>query len=488
MSHARLAVIVVVTTALGACSPDLPAPPAGPGESADLTVLPEPPADLRELPAVVRFLLSGAGVSELDASQVHLARGSLTRDNLEDLAAGLPSEALSDRLVPVTVTGSQEQMLVIPHVPLELGQRYSLAVGAEATFELRVSAEPLDLLTRVFPMGEGPAHAVVCGAADLPDVRERVALQPGGAPGTMLTGTPLGRARSCARFEPDGVTSAETLHLPPMFAGRALDPAPLLVAPLSAPLDAACTAGELRLGPGCARIEDDRATVRGPQAPTLWVVAAEGTEIVRTTRDGGSFVVTGLAPSSPARLEAESLSVDGLWRADAIDVFTAPPRPRPVLNEVYADALGPEPEQEWVELLNDGTAPLELAGLVLQDAGGESVVPEGAGTLAPGALALLVSTGFDASGSYDLPPAPGTRIVTLEELGGNGLSNQGEMLRLLSAGGELFSTFPGAPKPRPGISVARTRPSAEGDEPEAFVLAEPPTPGAPFSEPTDDQL
>lgn len=481
-ARASLALLVLA----GACSPTLPTPGGEGGGSAALTLVLEPAGELQAAPSVLRLRVTGAPIASLDASDVHLAQGSLTAQNLEDLALGLPSEALERRLVPITASVDGEELWVIPHAALELGRRYSLAVEG-LTFELRVASEAAPPLTRVFPTGPGPASVVACGAATLPERREATSLLPAELNGALITGSPRGRARACVRFEPSGEVPSGLAHLPPTFAGWALDPSPLQLTAPTAALPAACGVGERQVGLGCLQVQDDRAVLRGPSAETLWVVARAPLDLVAVTREGSRLVVPGLTPSSREHLELESISSDGVWRSEGVEIETLAPRPRPVLNEVYANALGPEPASEWVELVNDGAAPALLDGLVLEDVGGSSVIPEGSGTLEPGELALLVADGYDPAGVYDLPPAPGTRLIYLAELGGNGLSNQGEVLRLLDPSGAVLSTFPAAPKPRAGASVARVSSSADDGDSASFVIAEPPTPGAPYAPPVAEE-
>ena len=87
-ARASLALLVLA----GACSPTLPTPGGEGGGSAALTLVLEPAGELQAAPSVLRLRVTGAPIASLDASDVHLAQGSLTAQNLEDLALGLPSE------------------------------------------------------------------------------------------------------------------------------------------------------------------------------------------------------------------------------------------------------------------------------------------------------------------------------------------------------------------------------------------------------------
>jgi len=150
-----------------------------------------------------------------------------------------------------------------------------------------------------------------------------------------------------------------------------------------------------------------------------------------------------------------------------------------VISEVLADALGPEPAQEWIELMNDDRAPVDLEHWVLEDVGGGVTLP--AHRLEPGAYLLLVSAGFSAESNWDIAPQPGTALLYLDELGKNGLANSGEPLLLRSPDGAVVSRFPSLPRPKPGVSVARTAPFALDGEASSFGLHAAPgaSPGAP---------
>ena len=236
---------------------------------------------------------------------------------------------------------------------------------------------------------------------------------------------------------------------------------------------AACALGDVELGPGCARVEDDRITVRAPDEALLWAIAGEGLDLVTAVEAGASFVVAPFTPERSVRLEVGTLDVSGGERRATFVATMAPPRPHLVLNEALADPLGAEPAQEWVEIVNDGLAPGTLAGCSFGDSGG--VVPLPDVPVAPGELVLLVSDGFVADDGVDVQPVQGVRLVRLAHLGSAGLKNSGEELRLVASDGRTLSRIPAQPAPQPGRSQARSRPAAP-DEPSSFVLAAP-TPG-----------
>jgi hypothetical protein len=152
-----------------------------------------------------------------------------------------------------------------------------------------------------------------------------------------------------------------------------------------------------------------------------------------------------------------------------------------VLNEVLANAVGPEPEQEWVEIVNDGQVAAALGGWVVSDIGGEVALPDV--LLNAGGYALIVNDDYDGSGKYDPAPAPDTLLVRVPKLGKNGLSNEGEPLELTDPEGVVRSRFPKVPKPKAGRSVMRSQPLSPDDDEGSFVLGEEgaSTPGGPNS-------
>jgi hypothetical protein len=160
-------------------------------------------------------------------------------------------------------------------------------------------------------------------------------------------------------------------------------------------------------------------------------------------------------------------SGSGAIESHQVSFQTGPLEPHVVLNEVLANPLGPEPEQEWVELFNDGLGTVSLDAWTLEDVGGQTALPSFA--LSPGQFALIVPVGYDKTSTVDIPPAPNVPLLFVEKLGTNGLANAGEPLLLRAPDGQVVSTFPAVPKPKAGVSVARRVPGALDWEPEAFA-------------------
>lgn len=110
------------------------------------------------------------------------------------------------------------------------------------------------------------------------------------------------------------------------------------------------------------------------------------------------------------------------------------------ITEIHANPAGPEPAQEYVELRNLGAFPIDPGGMALEDGTGRDVLP--AATIGPAAYALVVPSGFDVASVKDTPPAAGTVLLRVDSrLGGDGLSNAGEVVRLRAADGALLSSY-----------------------------------------------
>src|SRR5690606_43774 len=102
-----------------------------------------------------------------------------------------------------------------------------------------------------------------------------------------------------------------------------------------------------------------------------------------------------------------------------VSIATGAARPRIVIDEVLANAAGPEPMQEWVELVNDGLEPVDTEGLALEDLGGSTPLPSA--ILAPGARAIVAREDFVLDDGLDVAVSPDVVVLRVEQLGKNGL-------------------------------------------------------------------
>jgi hypothetical protein len=146
-----------------------------------------------------------------------------------------------------------------------------------------------------------------------------------------------------------------------------------------------------------------------------------------------------LPPESAATVSVTAVDRAGNVATSPPLEFTTPAALPPLaITEVLANAAGPEPAQEYVELRNLGAEPLSLLGLRIEDAKGADDLPDE--TLEPGAYGLVVGSGYDAAQGQDPAPRPGTKLVRVDtRIGSDGLGNTGEGVRLTSAGAVVSS-------------------------------------------------
>jgi hypothetical protein len=266
--------------------------------------------------------------------------------------------------------------------------------------------------------------------------------------------------------------------LPAEISGYLLDPSPIVPGPANAVVPIPCAEDELEFGPGCARVDDDRLSVRSADEPLLWITETPSPAHIELTRPGGRWLLRELEPDSEQRVSGRAVSVGGIELPFDVTVHTPHERAHLVLNEVLFNPVGAEPAAEWLELVNDGRGPAELEGLWLRDSAAAVELPPA--SLIPGQYLLLVRDDFPAFANGDVPPAAGAELVRLPLLAKGGLSNSGEVLQLEDAAGRVLSRFPAIASRRAGVSLARSRSDAFDDDPEAFGEHAPPgaSPGA----------
>jgi hypothetical protein len=170
-----------------------------------------------------------------------------------------------------------------------------------------------------------------------------------------------------------------------------------------------------------------------------------GDATIERAVDGGGPVRIGVRPidAAPevARLEASDLA--GNVSSVEHPITLGSPPPSLALTEVLANPAGPEPHQEFVELVNFGSEAIDLGGLWLADLSWEEVqttLADGASlpgdplpavSLAPGEIALVVAAGYEANEGSDASPPPTARLLRVDaSLGQAGLKNAGEPLTL----------------------------------------------------------
>lgn len=261
---------------------------------------------------------------------------------------------------------------------------------------------------------------------------------------------------------------------PGFMTGRELDAVPPDLGPT------ACSPSEVALGPACASVRDVSLVVR-LRTDELAIAFAEiggrrgeGVEAGTEHR----VVVQDLPPDTDLPITVGATDAAGnVTRAEALVVRTLPRLAPIVVTEVYADAAGAEPAQEFVEIVNVGSADVDLEGFTIADAGGPGRAIGPGALLGPGQYGLVVADRFDPASALDPLVAPGAPLFRVgSSLGTNGLLNAGEAVTLLDPAGHELSRCPAFLAPRAGVSVQRLAPDADEGAPASW--AEDPEVGA----------
>lgn len=413
--------------------------------------------------------------------------GIATERNMRDLAKGSMSTTLESRIVAASVmTGECGSRVIAPHSPLALGEKYSVvgpALGWSSTFEVIDRDEEL-VMKRVWPPAQtGGSLFVWC--LELPSSgRVETSPQPWrlapGVDGTLEFGALAGIGRSCVRWIPATISATQLVPPTrlPMADGRwaRIDPLPLSLGAAEHGPMPDCDHAHASTGPACAAVQDDRATLATEEP---WLVALEVDDQLQlnVVAPDAPWMVRSLKPATLVEGVVHAASGSGAERRDEFFWTTLEPLERVVINEVLANPVGPEPQQEWVELYNDGSVDVLLAGWVLEDAGGGVELPGVA--LPVGRYGLVVGEGYDPNSWVDAAPSLEAIMLRVVSVGTAGLSNAGEPIRLRGRDGTTVSRIPAIASKRQGWSIVRLRPEAADDVMSSFGFdAKGGTPGA----------
>ncbi len=203
------------------------------------------------------------------------------------------------------------------------------------------------------------------------------------------------------------------------------------------------------------QLADARLTTLGPCA-YVRLTATEPLQLRLTIGDATDEAVAGPGPvtlalrtsQTTATLEAEDLAGNHAGRSlkEAVPGDSSIEVPLG-LAEVLANPRGPEPAQEFVEIVDlraDGP-PLTHIDLILTDRAAADVATAlGAGerpgdalppfTTRPGQRVLVVAAGYDPAEGSDVAPIAGTVLIRVDaSLGAGGLKNAGEPITLYLA-------------------------------------------------------
>ncbi|HVR20459.1 MAG TPA: lamin tail domain-containing protein [Polyangiaceae bacterium] len=470
--------IVLAAALTLSCSSELELPEKA-GD--DLSVSLEPFGSLERAPPVFRLRVAeGARRSALSDYRMFFGElGAYHIGRIRD--RNLPATLL-ERELPVLSWVEGQSVVVAPLTTLETGTVALATPELGLVAAVVVDATLVPVLERTWPprnASTGAGTAIFCGELAKTVEPGASELAPIGVRATLLRGLDEAGAFSddCVRIEPDTELPAGIPLLPPALAGSVALAPRLLVTTRESPERTLCGEDELALGPLCAAIGDDRIELRSLSAPSFVALAAP--RVVRgSVAPGASRVVRGFEPASTTRVSGLVFDAFGARVPIDVEVATGSPRPHVVLNEMLANPAGAETTSEWIELVNDGATPVDLAGFVLDDAIEPMQLPSH--ELAVGEMVLLVAEGYSPDPELDLTPPPDVALVRLPRLGRNGLANAGELLRLRDPAGTVVSRFPALEAPGPGRSVGRRAPDAP-DEASSFGAHAPPgaSPGRP---------
>ena len=151
--------------------------------------------------------------------------------------------------------------------------------------------------------------------------------------------------------------------------------------------------------------------------------------------------VATFAAGSDLQILARARDLAGNVSESAAVALTVPATLSPLaITEIHANPAGAEPTQEYVEVRNLGSVPVDLSGVSVEDAKGSDMLP--ASTLNAGAYALIVPAAFDPASPVDTAPLAGTQLIHIDSrLGSDGLSNSGEIVRLRATDGTIVSSY-----------------------------------------------
>ncbi|MEQ8459761.1 MAG: lamin tail domain-containing protein [Sandaracinaceae bacterium] len=532
MAHRLLPALACVC--LLGCLRVPPAPPDAAPPVADEGVEPLPPFTLAELsvedargeawdpddacswPTIrLRF---GQPLFEADA--VWLLEGEPDPDTADDLSARPLRVATERRVVESEITLEGDALTLRPTRRLEAGATYTVAVAAwarsAASGETLEAPQLAPLTVSRSPEAGGAvrgawppdgADAVDAemsalfvafdGAIEDPSRAVRLRREGGEVVATDAHALPCADAETwpdglCAVLRPRAPLAPGSAHVIEVETDL-LDATGAPVGPWAArfttrldageppaPLALTCHPDEHDLEVGCALVDDRSVTFRlaATEAVRVRVEAAGRRLLAVAPRGDATLRLDGLSPEATVRPRFVLTDYAGAtWETQSV-LSTTPPLATISIEEVRADPLGPEPRQEYVEVLNWGDETVDLLGFSITDrASSEGDFIPRTARLAPGQRALIVGAAFDPEEGSDPEVPPGTPLIRLEgALGTGGLANRGEPVFLRDPEMRRISAAPGLEPPAPGVCVVRRSEDPRVGAEDAFGSA-PCTPG-----------
>jgi hypothetical protein len=142
------------------------------------------------------------------------------------------------------------------------------------------------------------------------------------------------------------------------------------------------------------------------------------------------------------------------------------------ITEILADPAGPEPAQEFVEIVNYGDVLVDLSGWMIDDGGdlNGDLITEGT-MLAAGKAAVIVGADYNPEEPGEPTLSADSLLIRLDSsIASNGLKNsEAETVELYDALKDLVSRYNGtAGAPREGVSTVRLAPGLPDGDAAAF--------------------
>ena len=471
----------------------------------------EQPVALDALPRRPRFELTLPAALVAPEDALLLFAGSLDGALRDDLRSPPIRQQHLERRVPLAIETSDNGVWLWPQQALAAGTAYSLVLVGFALLQRGELAQGLDWPLRVQP-GPGAGAAIQSswpadGSAGVPPNVALLSVATDGdlarmaqaglwvedALGQAISGeltqrpcaeVALGKGR-CLVLKPDGPLAPQG-HYRIQVGALATDARGAPLGPyttrfttgtrfdLTPPrLDAPdCLADEVHADPLCILPGENRLRARvAADEPVRFELLTEQARTSATAARGNATLSLGdLQANTPYELELRAVDLAGNTRVARLQARTTAPLPRISIVEVRPDPLGPEPAQEFVELLNYGDREVDLSGFSLTDDAQELGRPFDVPVqVHPGARLLLVADAFDPNDPKDVPPPPGSPLLRVgPSLATKGLSNTGEALFLHDSWGRRISEAP-ALKARPGRCLVRVSTDMRGAGHGTFV-------------------
>lgn len=157
--------------------------------------------------------------------------------------------------------------------------------------------------------------------------------------------------------------------------------------------------------------------------------------------------------------------------------------PALLISEVLYDPLGTEPNEEWIEIFNNTSSPMELTDWTISDNNSTDVISPTVTIPVGGCVVVAASEDFYTN----YPDFTGDIVFIADGKIGNGLGNTGDRLTLKDGEGTVIDQMsygtdttvfdPACPDVAAGHSLERSPANADTDTAEDWIDQEFPNPG-----------